>query len=223
MLLLTLALVAGAGPTEPFQPLTPLVGSWKGTGTPDGTKAEREAGFWSETIEWAWQFKKDDAALVGTIANGKHFAKFELRYLAEKKQFQLTATKPDKTTEVFLGLLTVGKQKEQLLTVARTEDAAKQTHRLVFTLLHANRYLYRYDVKPAGVTAFARKYQVGATKQGEPFAEANTGPECVVSGGQAKIPVVHNGKTYYVCCSGCKDAFKDDPEKFIKALEAKKK
>jgi YHS domain-containing protein len=31
------------------------------------------------------------------------------------------------------------------------------------------------------------------------------------------------GVTYYVCCSGCRDAFNEDPEKYIKEYEAKKK
>ena len=48
------------------------------------------------------------------------------------------------------------------------------------------------------------------------------GIECIVSGGKGTIPVSYNGKTYYVCCSGCRDAFKDDPEKFIKEAEKKK-
>ena len=34
------------------------------------------------------------------------------------------------------------------------------------------------------------------------------------------MPVAYQGKTYYVCCSGCRDAFRDDPEKYIKEFEA---
>jgi YHS domain-containing protein len=34
--------------------------------------------------------------------------------------------------------------------------------------------------------------------------------------------VLYKGKTYYVCCSGCRDAFKDDPEKYIKEFEERK-
>jgi YHS domain-containing protein len=26
------------------------------------------------------------------------------------------------------------------------------------------------------------------------------------------MEVEHDGKTYYVCCSGCRDLFNDDPE-----------
>jgi len=71
---------------------------------------------------------------------------------------------------------------------------------------------------------FARKYQVGLTNQNEPFANSGSAePECVVSGGKGTIQVSHNGKTYYVCCTGCRDEFKAEPEKYIAEFEAKKK
>ena len=35
--------------------------------------------------------------------------------------------------------------------------------------------------------------------------------------------VTYKGKDYYVCCSGCRDEFKANPEKYIKEAEAKAK
>jgi hypothetical protein len=94
----------------------------------------------------------------------------------------------------------------------------------VFSLLHDNRYLYRLETRPAGSTVgFSKKFQVGATKEGVPFANAPKGPECIVSGGLGTMKVSSQGKDYYVCCSGCRDAFKDDPEKYIKEAEKKAK
>ena len=34
---------------------------------------------------------------------------------------------------------------------------------------------------------------------------------------------MYMGKTYYVCCGGCKDAFNDDPAKYVKEFEERKK
>jgi YHS domain-containing protein len=34
----------------------------------------------------------------------------------------------------------------------------------------------------------------------------------VVTGGAGTISVTHKGQTYYVCCTGCQQAFEDDPE-----------
>ncbi len=208
---------------DAFQPLNPLIGKWKGTGYPDGTRAERQKGFWSESLTWVWQFEKSDARLAVTFDRGKHFTRWDLRYLPAKKLYELTATTPAKGALVFIGSLAVGKQKEQVLTVERTDEARKEDQRLVVTLLHRNRYLYRWETRPTGAGAFVRKYQVGATKEGEPFADVPKGPECVVSGGTGTIAVHYKGKTYYVCCSGCRDEFNADPEKYVREFEAKKK
>ncbi len=222
-LLATAADPAPKSARDAFQSLNPLIGSWKATGYPDGSRDERQKGFWSETVEWAWHFQKADASLVVKFDKGKHFTGWELRYLPEENSYQLTATTPAKETLLFTGVLTTGKQKEQTLTLDRTDEAKKEDQRLVITLLHHNRFLYRWETKPAGTGAFTRRYLVGATKEGEPFAEVPKGPECVVSGGRGTIPVTYKGKTYYVCCSGCREAFKDDPETFIKEYEARQK
>ena len=97
-----------------------------------------------------------------------------------------------------------------------------ETQRIVLTLLHANRILYRYEVKPQGKALFARVFQVGATKEGTSFAAGDGRPECVVSGGLGTITVVYQGQTYYVCCSGCRDEFRENPEKYIKEFKQRK-
>ncbi|MBR9804101.1 YHS domain-containing protein [bacterium] len=45
---------------------------------------------------------------------------------------------------------------------------------------------------------------------------------CIISGGLGTITVSHNGQTYYVCCTGCKAAFEDDPERWIARAEEQK-
>jgi hypothetical protein len=208
---------------DALQPFNVLVGSWRGSGVPEGTKEEREAGAWSETAEWVWQFKEQDAWLAVSFAKGKYFSKGELRYTPEKDQvrFTLKLTTPDKSTATFVGSL-VEKDKVQVLALDRTDGPAGEEQRLVFSLLHHNRHLYRLETRPAGTTvSFTKKWQVGATKEGVPFADVPKGPECIVSGGVGTIKVTYKGKDYWVCCTGCRDAFKDDPEKFIKEAEAK--
>ncbi|QJW94581.1 TRASH domain-containing protein [Frigoriglobus tundricola] len=211
-------------PKEALQPFNVLVGSWKGSGTPEGTKDERAAGAWEETVAWEWKFKDQDAWLAVAFTKSKHFTKGELRYTPGKDgapQFTLVLTGADKSTATFVGGLS---DKDKVLTLVRTDGPAAEEHRLVFSLLHHNRHLYRFETRPANTAvAFAKKYQVGATKEGVAFADATKGPECIVSGGLGTMKVTHKGKDYYVCCSGCRDEFKADPEKYIKLAEAKAK
>jgi len=199
---------------DALQAFNDLIGSWRCTGTPEGKRKE----FWTETMAWQWQFKGDEAWMKVEFEKGKYFNGGDLRYLADKDQYQMTVETVDKTKLAFTGAL-----KEKALTLEREDADSKEGQRLVFTFLHPNRILYRYEVKPAEQKNFAKVYQVGATKEGVPFAEGETGPECIVSGGLGTIKVTYKGQTYWFCCSGCRDAFKDDPEKYIKEYEAKKK
>ena len=66
-----------------------------------------------------------------------------------------------------------------------------------------------------------RQSQLGCTKEGVPFVRGE-GPKCIVTGGTGTIPVTYAGKTYYVCCTGCRDAFKENPEKYLKEFAERK-
>jgi YHS domain-containing protein len=205
-------------PREALQAFNDLIGSWRATGQPEGTLQEKQRGFWTEEQKWEWQFKGDDAWLKVAIDKGKYFTGGELHYLPDTDLFRLTLTTPDKETLAFEGPF-----KDRKLTVERTDDTTKETQRLVVTLLHANRFLYRCEVKPGDRPSFKRVYEVGVTKEGVAFAgPGDNEPECVVSGGRGTIPVVYKGQTYYVCCTGCRDAFKEEPEKYLKEYAARK-
>jgi hypothetical protein len=209
---------AQRSPKEALQAFNDLIGSWRATGEPEGSRQEKQRGFWTESLRWRWQFKGDDACLKVAVEKGKYFTKGDLRYLPEKDLFQLSLTSPANETVTFTGPL-----KEHTLPLERIDEAKKETQRLTLTVLHGTRFLYRYEVKPAGRSFFTRVYQVGATKEGVAFAgPGDSNPECVVSGGLGTMKVSYNGETYYVCCSGCRDAFKDEPEKYIKEFKAKK-
>jgi hypothetical protein len=205
-------------PKKALQAFNDLIGSWRGTGEPNGTRAEKQRNFWQEKIAWEWQFKKDDVYLRAAIDKGKYFTGAELRYLPEKDRYQLTATTTAKETLVFEGPL-----EKKRLTLERKDEKKNETQRLVINMLHFNYFRYSYEMKPAERTMFKQVYSVGAKKEGVDFAGGDDGPECVVSGGLGTIPVMYKGKTYYVCCSGCRDAFNDEPEKYIKEYEARKK
>src|SRR6185437_13872908 len=145
-----------ATPREALKPLNVLVGSWKGTGMPEGTREERAAGLWTETVGWGWQFDKDDAWLTATFAKGKYFKDGELRYSVEKQMYQLTLTTADKKKETYSGKL-----KDKVLTLDRSGGPAGEEQRIVFSLLHFNRHLYRFETRSANsALEFTKVWQV---------------------------------------------------------------
>jgi hypothetical protein len=205
-------------PKKALQAFNDLIGNWRGTGEPNGTREEKQRNFWQEKIAWEWQFKGRDVYLRAVIDKGKHFTGAELRYLPDKDRYQLTATTPSKDKLVFEGPLV-----RNNLMLERKDEKKNETQRLILALLHFNRHVYRYEIKPMDRASFKEVFRVGATKEGVEFAGGDDKPECVVSGGLGTMPVVYKGTTYYVCCSGCRDAFLDEPEKYIKEFEARKK
>ena len=69
-------------------------------------------------------------------------------------------------------------------------------------------------------TIVRKEYKVNCAREG--LAEGMKKNECIVTGGLGTIAITYKGQTYYVCCTGCRDAFNENPEKFIKEWEAKK-
>jgi hypothetical protein len=107
----------------------------------------------------------------------------------------------------YRGKLTEGEFVATAIDAVPEDRPARVTVRLVAS---GDRMLVLYEKKQG--ESYARLAEVGSTRKGSNFAKsALAGPECVVTGGLGTIAVMHEGKTYYVCCGGCKDLFEDDP------------
>ncbi len=70
---------AKKSPKEALKALNDLIGSWRGTGEPSGTREEKQRNFWQEKIAWEWQFKGEDVYLCAIIDKGKYFSGAELQ------------------------------------------------------------------------------------------------------------------------------------------------
>jgi hypothetical protein len=84
------------------------------------------------------------------------------------------------------------------------------------------RFLMTYEVQEGGKGLFSNVYKIAANKEGESLAGGGKKNECIVTGGLGTIAVSFEGKTYYVCCSGCRYEFNDNPKKYIDAAAKKK-
>jgi YHS domain-containing protein len=203
---------------EALQALQDFIGEWQASGSPDKPRIDPRDPTWKETLSWAWRFKGDDAWLTLQVKNGKLLKSAELRYLPAKKKYELTAIGADDKKRVFEGEI-----KNETLRLERSDPDTKEVQQIAMnTAAEGIRFIYRVAHKPAGSTLVRRDYLVAATKEGESLAAKEKKNECVVSGGLGTITISYKGETYYVCCSGCRDAFNENPEKFIAEFKAKK-
>jgi hypothetical protein len=198
--------------------LQDFIGGWKGNGGPDKPRPGPRDPSWDETLDWSWQFKGNDAWFALQIKDGKFFKSGQLRYLPHKKVYQLALVDKQARELTFEGTI-----KNETLTMHRLDPQSKATQQIMLnTAADGVRFIYRVWHKDEGKTLWFKDFMVAATKQGESLGKAEKKNECVVSGGLGTMPVSYKGETYWVCCSGCRDAFSENPEKYINEFKAKK-
>lgn len=203
---------------EALQPLNAFVGVWNGVGGPDKPKPDAKDPVWKETIDWSWRFKGDDAWLSFSVRDGKHIESGQVRYRPATKDYGLSLVTARKQTEEY-----VGRHEKGYLIFERTDKTTGEVQQLTMNSAGDGvRFVYRYAVKSPGRSTFTKMYQVAASKAGESLGAGGKKNECPVTGGLGTIAVTYKGETYWVCCTGCRDAFNEEPEKYVKAAKEKK-
>lgn len=188
-----------------LKPFAGLVGEWRGAGLPQRGSAR---GSWTETAGWAWKLTPDSAALELRVAKGKFFKSAVLRATKEPNAFALDAVLADNSKRTFLGKYA---EKKPLVLVAESPKG-DGPRRVTLTPLHDTRFLLLVEAHNEDNEGFHRLAEVGYTRQGVAFAAGESGPVCIVTEGRGTTQVSYKGKTYWVCCSGCKDLFNENPE-----------
>jgi YHS domain-containing protein len=81
------------------------------------------------------------------------------------------------------------------------------------------RYTMTQDRQEPGAVQMSPTIEVVLGKEGESLtggASASDGPKCIVTGGAATMTLTFEGKTFPICCTGCRDEFNESPQKYIK-------
>jgi YHS domain-containing protein len=235
LLLAALPLISGADApanreTGPLEALQDLVGGWKGVGQPERGS---NRGAWIEQSDWRWDFTAEKPAILFTAPQGKHLVegritaadpgKFHLETkAADGAKRSFTGTRDEEGTVVFTANKsgTADKPSDPAADKAATTDVPE---RLTLRLRAEGARLVVLLERRQGADQFTRLAEIGYTRVGSNFGQGTGGPECVVTGGQGTMTVSYKGKTYYVCCTGCKDLFEADPEGTLAEYEARKK
>ncbi len=211
-----------------------LLGTWRGITqkTYGGFKAV-------DQTEWVWDFRTNpqQPALVMSSSKSPYYRSARLTFLPESDQYQLILTDPEGEAKTYLGKFVVPikevqgddktLQRTYKLEFTQTGPATEKATRFVFNQKNNNRYLLEYYRQRGSDDRFFRIDTVSTQREGTSFALIDEGygeKTCIISGGLGTTTVSYQGKTYYVCCSGCKAAFEEDPEKWIaRASQQKKK
>lgn len=214
-----------------LQPLQVLLGQWRGT-----TRRDYENFKAVDNHEWVWDLrtKPDQPALTIQSDKSPYIKTARLTWDTAKNKFVLTVVDPAGVTKEFSGDFTdpvheiVGSD-DKLHKVFRLEfdqnDSGNNSEiwQFAFAQQENNRYLLEV-AKRRGKANFARFDTVSTQREGTSFAVSDTGyaeKACIISEGLGTIEVTYKGRSYWVCCTGCKAAFEEDPATWI-ARAAKK-
>ncbi|GDY07224.1 hypothetical protein LBMAG52_07100 [Planctomycetia bacterium] len=188
-----------------------------------------------EDLQWVWDWKTDraqPALAMATKEAGAYFKTMRLTYLVEEEKFQMTVADKEGKQRVLQGIYTAepvdkpGEDKKQTpqrtykLLLTETGDA-KDRWQVVMNQQDNNRYLL--ELSRLRGKNFVRFDTVASQREGTSFALDDSDfkeKTCVISQGLGTMQVSHKGKSYWVCCTGCKAAFEEDPEKWIAKFEA---
>lgn len=198
-------------------PLQSLVGDWKGVGQ---LQRGSTTGAWREKVGWAWQFGEGDASLAAAFEEGKYFSKVRVVSGSQPGEFVLRAT-PQAGGEEIVYAGKEDKDRQQLVFLAEETPAAAPARISIRVVASGDRLLVLYEKRGPG-NQFTRLSEVGYTRVGSGFGQGSSGRECIITGGLGTIAVMHAGQTYYVCCTGCRDYFNDNPAKAIAEYQERK-
>ena len=183
-----------------------LIGKWRGVGQ---VRRNSNRGAWRQSGEFVWDFTSDAPEIHYVVADGQLTSLGRISW--DGDMYQLVLIRPDKTQATYRGAW-----HQNRLVFNSGPDALTVRRRLTITPLNPKRTLVLHEKTAPSREIYQRVAEVGYTREGTRLAVAGAGGrECVVTGGTGTTAVTYQGKTYYVCCSGCKQAFDDDPAGII--------
>ena len=204
-----------------LSPLQGLVGKWKGTGF---LRRGSARGSWREATTWAWKFSGKNASLEFSTPGARFLRKGKLQPGPIQGQFRLDAELPEsKGRASYKGTRNKEGKLVMDLEQGKPNPPAAPARLSLSLLVKGKRLVALYEGRNKDSGRYFRLGEVGYTLSGTTISSGSGQPECIVTGGRGTIGVEHDGKEYTVCCKGCLDAFRDDPESIIAEWLEKRK
>ena len=199
----------------PLQFLNSVVGKWRGVGQP---KRGSRQGAWQETTTCRWDFSgvQPIVRLDAESRDKRQFERLEFRSSKKGRQLELWQYQADQSPRVYYGSLPDKWPAKIRLETKPDNDG--HSYRCTVEQLKNIRLVLLFERRTSAAGSFRRVAGIGYTRSGFKLAKGDGNQrECVVTGGQGTIAVQHNGKTWYVCCEGCRQVFEEAPNDIIEA------
>ena len=200
---------------QELKPFNSLIGEWRGVGQ---LKRGSRKGAWTEQTLCEWQFTDTEASVVLKSSDNRQFEYLRLTWDRKRQQLVLIRKTKEGVYE-YRGQAPNDWPGAIRLVTTRNDDGV--VYRCTMQQLSDIRTTVLFEKQTSPTGNFRRDFGIGYTRAGTKLARSGTGRhKCVVTGGLGTIPVSFQGKTYYVCCRGCVQAFNDAPAAVIEQYRA---
>lgn len=219
-ILVCLSVVASWGAAEtptPRKTWAELMGRWRMTGQ---ARRASSQGAWTSPATADWAGSPNDRRITIDIPESGTVRTISVRI--DGKTGDATGVE----------LQIPGTETRKLVRLAETRDDrfvfeepgvhGRKVMRLTLTPKTRDRWTGTIEERKPDGKSWTRLQELGMTRQGSTIAVGSGQPVCVVTGGLGEIAVTVNGKTAYVCCSGCRDTLLADPDAFLGAARTSK-
>jgi hypothetical protein len=213
-----------------LKPLQIVMGKWEGILKNGGV---------GETHDWVWDLQTDKKypALAVSAPDGNFFINARITYDPASSKYRMETVDKEKVVRKFEGGWEVepaevpaddGKSFYRTFKLKLTEirnEALSGRWEYVLSQQDNNRYQLYASLARGTSPRFALRDVLASQRSGTSFAQADDDygeRTCIISQGLGTISVSYQGKSYYVCCTGCKAAFEDDPGMWIARFEEMK-
>lgn len=210
-----------------LKPLQVVMGKWEGV---------LKSGGAPESHEWVWDLTTDKKypALSLSVTDGNFFKSARITFDPTSEKYRMETVDEEEIVRQFEGGFDEepadepgddGKTLHRSFKLKLTEipDEGLSTRwEYVFSQRNNNRYQLLASRARGSAKRFTLRDVIGSQRSGTSFAQADDDygdRTCVISQGLGTIEVSYQGKSYYVCCTGCRAAFEDDPEMWIARWE----
>lgn len=212
---LIFATVRAEGPVAPAKVWAELMGSWRMTGQ---AKRGSSQGAWTSSARAEWT-GKDGRTLEFRIPDSTSFQVVKIQ--VDTKSGEAAAIELKMTDGSACSLKRQPENQADRYVFLETDTSRPQAYRMTLDRKSRDRWSGSLEVRKAGTVTWSRLQELGLTRQGTTIAQGSGQPVCVVTGGLGEIMVTVNGRSVYVCCSGCRETLLADPDAFLKPVVTK--
>ncbi len=199
-----------------------MVGQWRVSGQPkrgssSGAWTTQSRIFWSEKSEVRGpDDRSNHRTLIWNLTSGPKSGTLKFVPDSISGEFSRMTFKPVQGDERIFSRSSTGITDHM---VFESPASGKfDAERWSFQQRSRDRWVILVESRKNQSSNWSRIVEMGMTRDGTTIAIGDGQKKCVVTGGQGDMEVKISGKSYFVCCSGCRDALLEDPEAFIKGL-----